>query len=575
MKKILLSIFLSFAFYACTNNQQLEDELDKVASIMDSDADSAFVILDSMSNEVDDMTERLRMRYYVLLADAQNKTDRQMPSDSIFHRVVDYYDQNGTANEQLKAHYLLGCIYRDLREAPIALQCYYDAIAKADTLSSDCDYRTLMSTWGQMAQLLFYQHLPEQQLAAFNNYSRCAEKLGDTYEYIRGIDLSTNAYGQMGDTATVARMTHELFKMYMDNGYEEAAYSVYPPLIELLVLQGKYDEARKYMDDYENKSGLFSNGELIVPEREMYYYFKGMYYCGLHKLDSAEMYLRKLLVNGESKYYGYKGLAQVYCERHNADSVIEMTQRQEMALDTLLSIMQMNAAQQASSMYDYSRMQRLAEENRAEAKFNALLLTFAVFVFIVIFVVLYYVHKRYVEHKEKELETLNVTYEKTKTEYVHAVENLTEQKEEYEQFKKEKLTEVADLKSKYNDLKAKDDEASLLNTPFIIGVRDILKPLSTKPCMTNTDIEELLLVVRQYLPHFYMEITKDDCLSQQELVVCILLRLNFTGKDLSVLLNTSLSSVANAKKRANEKLFGMGQANMLVQNLKNMGAEQE
>lgn len=536
---------------------------------------SAYAILDSLSSEINDVPEKLQMRYRILYVDVLNKLGEPLPSDTVFMEVVNYYDQHGTPNEQLKAHYLLGCIYREmLFEAPIALQCYYDAVEKVDTLSEDCDFGTLCSTWGQIAEILHIQHMPDLGLQAWGNYSKYALKNGDVYNYLRGKDFSTMAYIQKGDTATVIDMTHELFRLYMENGFEQDAYGVYPLYIDILLVRGQYAEARRYMDLYETKSGVFDeNREIIAPGRELYYQTKGIYYLGVHNLDSAEINYRKLLEYETEKYPAYKGLAEVYCQRGIVDSVVEFTRLQEDALYEYLDQVQIDAAQQASSMYNYSRVQRLADEKRAEAKLNALLLTFAVFVFIVIVVAMYFLHKKYMAAKEDELVTLNDTYEKTKTEYVQAVENLTEQTEEYEQFKKEKLDEVENLKSKYNDLKSKDDEAALLNTPFINGIRDILKPLSPKPCMTNSDIEELLLVVREYLPHFFMEIAKDDRLSQQELLVCILLRLNFSGKDLSVLLNTSSSSIANAKKRANEKLFGMSQANMLITNLKNLGAE--
>lgn len=558
--------------FACTNHQQLEDDLHKVVSIIDDDAELAYAKLDSISTKPEDMPENLRMKFYMLRADLHNRLMIDMSDDSLFHDVVDYYDHNGNSNEQLKAHYLLGCVYRDMKEAPIALQCYYDAVEKADTLSEDCDYRVLMSSWGQIAYVLYNQHVIDQQLVAWSNYSKYAKKLGNTYEYIRGIDLSTMAYSQLCDTAKVAKMTYELFDMYMDNGFEQEAYGVYPPLIDILISQGKYTEARKYMNAYESKSGLFVNGEL-ESGRQLYHQTRGYYYLGTGNLDSAEICFRKLLTFDDSKYEAYRGLSEVFCERRILDSVISFSRLQDEELDAHLASLQIEAATNASSMYNYSRLQRIADEKRAEAKLNALLLTFAVFVFIVIVVAMYFLHKKFMAAKEDELVTLNDTYEKTKTEYVQAVENLTEQTEEYEQFKKEKLDEVESLKSKYNDLKSKDDEAALLNTPFINGIRDILKPLSPKPCMTNSDIEELLLVVREYLPHFFMEIAKDDKLSQQELLVCILLRLNFSGKDLSVLLNTSSSSIANAKKRANEKLFGMSQANMLITNLKNLGME--
>jgi lipopolysaccharide biosynthesis regulator YciM len=47
--------------------------------------------------------------------------------------VADYYDRNGTANERMEAHYLLGCVYRDLGDAPRALTSYNNAVDCADT----------------------------------------------------------------------------------------------------------------------------------------------------------------------------------------------------------------------------------------------------------------------------------------------------------------------------------------------------------------------------------------------------------------------------------------------------------
>lgn len=572
MKKNLYIILSLLSLFSCTNDGAIGLELERVNSIIEKDADSAYIILNNLASKEEGLSESNKMRYNLLLADAQNKLSKQMLSDSVFQKVVEYYDHNGTANEQLKAHYLLGCIYRDMREAPVALQCYYDAVEKADTISENCDYLTLMSVWGQIAVVLYYQHMPNEQLVAWHNYSKYAKKIGDVYNTIRGIDLSTMAYSQKGDTAKVIEMTHQLFDMYKENGFEQEAYSVYPPLIDILISRGKYDEAFKYMEAYETKSGLFVNGE-VEEGRQLYYQSKGYYFCGVNKLDSAEYYFRKLLNFDDCRYESYRGLASVYCEKGDVDSVVYFTKCQEMALDTLLSSTQIEASQQALSMYDYSRLQRIADEKRAEAKLNALLLVFAIFVFAVVVVALYFIHMRYRAAKTAELETLNDSYEKTKTDYVQVMENLTEQTEEYEQFKKEKLTEVEDLKSKYNDLKSKDDEVALLNTPFISSIRDILSPFSSKPCMNNADLDELLVLVREYLPRFFMEITKNDSLSQQELYVCILLRLNFSSKDLSVLLNTSSSGIANAKKRANEKLFGLGKANVLITNLKKMGAE--
>ena len=77
--------------------------------------------------------DRRQMHEALMQAKAQNENFEPFTSDSTMLRVVDYYDSHGTANEQMLAHYLLGCVYRDLGDAPRALECYHDAVSKADT----------------------------------------------------------------------------------------------------------------------------------------------------------------------------------------------------------------------------------------------------------------------------------------------------------------------------------------------------------------------------------------------------------------------------------------------------------
>lgn len=61
-----------------------------------------------------------REKYHRLLSEAEEQNSNYIPftTDSAMLDVVDFYDSHGNANERMKAHYLLGCVYRDLGEAP-------------------------------------------------------------------------------------------------------------------------------------------------------------------------------------------------------------------------------------------------------------------------------------------------------------------------------------------------------------------------------------------------------------------------------------------------------------------------
>ena len=59
--------------------------------------------------------------------------------------------------KHLLAHYLLGRAYHEHGEAPMALQCYHDAIDCANTTAADCDYAQLARVYGQMGDIFYNQ----------------------------------------------------------------------------------------------------------------------------------------------------------------------------------------------------------------------------------------------------------------------------------------------------------------------------------------------------------------------------------------------------------------------------------
>ena len=173
---------------SCTGDKEVRAVLDRAEALMEAHPDSAYEELQSLlgNDSVSPSLGGVRggPRTILLLAESENKLDKQMPSDTAFQEVVDYYDRHGNANQRLKAYYLMGCIYRDMHEAPMALQWYLDATEQADTLAADCDYLTLMKVYGQMADIYHSQLMPSEEIEAYRHFSKCAEMMDSTYYVI-------------------------------------------------------------------------------------------------------------------------------------------------------------------------------------------------------------------------------------------------------------------------------------------------------------------------------------------------------------------------------------------------------
>lgn len=86
--------------------------------------------------------DRNRMRAGLDSINQRNRNDQPFTVADV-EPYVQFFDDHGTPNDRLLAHYLLGRAYHDHGEAPMALECYQKAADCADTLSADCDYSQL------------------------------------------------------------------------------------------------------------------------------------------------------------------------------------------------------------------------------------------------------------------------------------------------------------------------------------------------------------------------------------------------------------------------------------------------
>jgi len=133
-----MALFL-VAIVSCTGNRRYDSLMQRADSMMDSNDDSAKVaikLLDQVKPQLDDFTKGQRMRYELLYHKAMNKACIPFKSDSVMKKVVDYYDHYGSANERMLANYVLGCMYRDMHEAPMALEFYNKATEQVDTTAA-------------------------------------------------------------------------------------------------------------------------------------------------------------------------------------------------------------------------------------------------------------------------------------------------------------------------------------------------------------------------------------------------------------------------------------------------------
>ena len=269
------------------------------------------------------------------------------------------------SNDRMMAHYLQGRVHQDMGEAPQALECYQKAAEQADTTSSDCDLYTLYAVYGQMADLYHAQYLPNDEMQALQMAEWIARKNSDTIAAIKAYELRIRPYSLKGEKDSMLFIMKNTRNYYLQAGdTADAATAIYSA-ISIFLDHHNYSEVKRLLDIYEQGSGNFDKDGKVL-KGEMYYYDKGRYLLAIGKTDEACQYFNKAIESGFLEA-GYRGLLSVYEQQDRPDSISKYAKLFAAANDSSYLHVNQKAVHQISAMYDYSRQQRIADENRAKA----------------------------------------------------------------------------------------------------------------------------------------------------------------------------------------------------------------
>ena len=542
--------------------------------------------------------------------------------------LVTYFDRHGNANERMMAHYLQGRVYHDMGEAPQALECYQTATEQADTTREDCNLHTLAAIYGQMADLYNAQYLPDDEMKSVRMAEYFDWKNKDTIAAITAYRLRTRPYFLRNDTDSMLFVTRESMEMYRQFGRKDLAAQILIMPISVCIDRGQYNEAGNYMRILEKESGFFDDKGNILCGKELYYYYKGMYALSQNLMDESIIYFRKTISAGIMEA-GYKGLLTVYQKKQIPDSIAKYAELFAKANDSCYYHVNQGHIKQISAMYDYTRHQRMADLKKAElekSRRKVLALIIVVLSLVFLFVTYYLYKKRKMEkkinsmtrdyaslnmelsrhkkeatdierhylsllsemsQKEQGLQERIQTYKKEITlwnsEYQSSIDELRETqkeietiKESYDQTMKEKNAMIEELQVKVTEIEKPIQDIQHMNQQQSFYTSSIYKTFDSLRIFTkgyqppsDTEWKSLISLFAASFTGYYIFISKDNILTQDQLRLCVLLRLNFTESEMALLMGRNhKQSINKIKSQINNKLFGKNEARSLRDNIK-------
>lgn len=493
-----------------------------------------------------------------------NKACITFTSDSVMKEVVDYYDHHGSANERMLANYVLGCVYRDLHEAPMALEYYNKATEQADTTATDCDYGTLYRVYSQMGILFDKQYLPYQLLDAFGKAEKYAYLAKDTFNAIVNYQNRSSAYYYLGNTDSVIAINLHAASLFKQIGDD------YNAMIALGCNSDYYLEKQDTIKAKKAFEAYFSTGyegNLEYEDSKAYVLcLKGCYYLFVNKLDSAYANLSlslKLCKSYSVKAATTKTLAQYYAKVNQPALAMKYALQSSEYNDSSLMEARKSQLQQMQAMYDYGRNQEIARMAEQKATRSTQMNYMVVFACVILLLFLSYIYRKQLVLKKKRIAVSKLLYEdsllKLKRLQDEKAKLVAENDNKLAHVITEKENTINKLKAEINDIQERYSLSSISNVELSLMDSSICKKIKfievhPRKKMSDEDWKELADTVEKTIPNFIPRLKNK--LNDKDYQICLLIRLGFSTSLIARLLGLSDAAISKSRKTMLKKLCG-------------------
>ena len=539
-------IFLCLIHISCTEAQDKRQ-----SSIQKAEANNV--------NKADTYTNHIK--YVKDLYDSINKYDivSAIANDTILYKSAKYIEVYGCNEDKALAMYLLGIYY----------DCKGHGIEALECLNNAYKYSKKSPQWGNYVLL-----------AKINKKISCIyNDMNMPYEEIEYLEKAKKCYRQASDTIGVHDIEELLLEKYLCLNMRDSIKSKANVVFS------------KYGDDYHacrRMTGLISSLSHFMEKNDsnivddlMFYIEKEFISNSRPRIFSAEcnyceaLYLEHkcLLDSAEAKYeqvlhhkeapIKLKVLAWNKIKQLNKKEDIIPTSEYIGILDSIITDMQKGIESRAKKKYEYGRYLSYKRKQNTTKTFVLVGSLIIFFIIILLIVCMYYRHKQKLYKDElfatrKKLMSLSMEYGKAKKQ-IHDIQN---DFEIYKERQIEQMNEMRIMLSSYaeNSLSIErwEKESEIYNNAIIEKIHEnIRKGILPQ----NAEVKKITCLIEQSLPAFWAFINDEDKkLSQQEIVVCCLIRLCFELSEIATILNISIQRVTNIKSSINQKLFGIKKA---------------
>jgi len=562
MRNLLFSFLLMLgSLSACRQVPVYPPELLQADSLAMVEPEQALALLASVEAGMSEAPIATQRYYQLLTVKAADKAYLPHQSDSLIRSLVAYYEAEGDPRLLPEAYYYAGRTYRDLNDAPQALDYFHKSL-EAAVLVSDSSVNAVIHA--QIGEIYFSQSLYEKALKQYTAAYRLDSLAGDTLGQL--LDLR--------DMAFTHRMQHQpaLAQQYLRqaaqlaDAYDDAEMQglIGVQLAGLYNQMGDYNQAAQLMEQVLPYVG--------APDRLSAYDVYAHVLLNQGKLDEAQAYYEQLVeaYNLQIRADAYDGLANIAALRHETDRYQHYYNLYKEYQDSLQQVAATETVSRMNALYDYQLREK--ENTRlklANQQQRVLIVGVGVVALLALLgLFMYYLRRRrqlrqrlarlqqlheeqyrqseaFIQANKQEIMQLQKQLDTAREENKDLVKTLESQKEELEHYNR-----LAEMKIQQREQTKKTIQESSL-------MARLHSYVAKGQHLGKKDVDDIERLLQNVYPQFLPYLAQLGEFSALEYEVCLLLKLGLPPAAISTLVLREKTTISAIRRRLYGKVTGI------------------
>lgn len=510
------------------------EALDYIDSLLDeNNYRLAYNVVFAIDSQMLEENHGARMRFELQKIKVTDKIGKPLLTDSIILPIIDYYEHDGDKSKLPEAYYYAGRTYASLNDVQRALEFFN----KAFEVANGNDYKTTYlksRIYAQRGYIYKLQAMYDNALEEHQNSYNLSEAISDTIGMCWALyDIGSN-YVEKGDLETG--------QFYYDRSIDIAVKSNDRNMQCLAML--KKAEAYNYNGDFSKAEEYLhlSIDGVDKSEADEANSIAGYIYFRQHKYDLAKYYYEKLL-SSQSVYFRQNGeamLLSMAANEKNLDDVIKHLVPYKDLTDSLSFITDTEQIARINSLYNRLQLEKQNEElEKVNMRNTYYIIIGGLFLLTVIATLMVYSYR--------------IRAERNRLRYNNA---LLDQYLQEEQRKRSQAEQERDKLAETDVMERLKQEQGDRRKNAIRESAIYQKLVNTTKALSQKDQIEAEELLSQVYPDFFIRLQSLGIIKEQELKVCLLLKMGFIPSRIASLVSLTLSAITNIRKRMYGKVTG-------------------